>query len=68
MRRRIDVFLFLAMLTALIEGCTTRAWYQNMQSAAIQAYHHQPPPEQTRCEARVNKQDFETYEKQRSRM
>ncbi len=27
-----------------------------------------PPPEQARCEARVNKDDFEFYGKQRSRM
>ena len=62
------VFLFFALFTALIQGCTTRAWYQTMQSAAMQACRHQPPPEQAHCEARVNKEDFETYEKQRSRM
>ena len=63
-----NAILCVVFLTPALQGCTTRAWYQTMQSAAIQACRHQPPPEQARCEARVNQADFESYEKQRSRM
>jgi hypothetical protein len=50
----------------LLQGCTTRAWYDGLQHSARQACLGQPSSEQARCEARLNRQDFDSYEKQRA--
>jgi hypothetical protein len=49
-----------------LQGCTTRAWYDGLQHAAQQACLSQPSSEQARCDARLNRQDFDRYEKQRT--
>lgn len=48
----------------VLAGCTMRAWYDGLQSSAAQACQTQPSSERTRCEARLNKQDYDAYEKQ----
>lgn len=60
---------FVALLTALIlnlSSCTTAAWYEGMKRSAENACRRQPPDESERCLARLNKQSYDDYEKQRS--
>jgi hypothetical protein len=60
-------FLFMVIVAiACLPGCTTRAWYDGMQFSAKQSCERQPPSERERCEARLNKQDYDAYEKQRT--
>jgi hypothetical protein len=64
---KFSLLCFVAMATALLlQGCTTRAWYDGLQHSARQACLSQPSSEQARCEARLNRQDFDSYEKQRA--
>lgn len=59
--------LFIVLVaTQLLAGCTTQAWYYGMQNAAKQTCLRQPASEQERCDARLNKQDYDTYEKNRT--
>lgn len=53
------------VLIITMPGCTIRVWYGGMQAAAKQACLHQPPSEQSNCEARLNKDDFDTYQEKR---
>jgi hypothetical protein len=57
------ILMFAAM--PVLTGCTMRAWYEGLQSSAAQACQTQPSSERMRCEARLNKQDYDSYEKQR---
>jgi hypothetical protein len=66
MPNRFINLLFIVMAGHMLAGCTTRAWYEAMKGKAKQECLHQPPSEQTRCESNLNKEDFETYEKNRS--
>lgn len=59
--------LFIVMMIPMLPGCTTRAWYDGVQATAKQACQRQPPSEQERCESNLNKDDFDTYEKNRTR-
>lgn len=54
------------LLLMCLPGCTTRAWYEGMQNSARTACQQQPSSEQARCEARLNRQDYDAYEKSRS--
>ena len=58
--------LFLVTTVSMVAGCSTRAWYEAMQEKAKQDCLHQPPSEQARCEVNRNKDDFQTYEKNRT--
>jgi hypothetical protein len=60
------LFLCLIPVIACVPGCTARSWYEGMQNAARVACQQQPSSEQARCEARLNQQDYDTYEKNRS--
>jgi hypothetical protein len=51
---------------ACLPGCTARGWYEGMQSSAKIACQQAPSSEQARCEARLNQQDYHTYEKDRA--
>jgi hypothetical protein len=66
MHKHFNLSLFVIFLISTLQACTTRVWYNSVQSAAQQSCRHQPPSEQARCEARLNKDDFDTYEKRRS--
>lgn len=56
--------LMATITTLLLPGCSTRAWYASVQMAAKHACQ-QPSSERERCESRLNRQDFETYQKHR---
>lgn len=64
---KFNAVLLVALAPAVLCGCTAGTVYRTMQAAAWQACMRQPPSEQERCEARINKDDFETYERNRSR-
>jgi hypothetical protein len=66
MPNRFSILLFIVVTGHIVAGCTTRTWYEAMQGKAKQDCLHQPSSEQARCEANLNKADFETYEKHRS--
>ncbi len=59
-------FLLVIVAILLLPGCTMRAWYDGLQNSAVQACQTHPSSEQGRCEARLNKQDYDAYEKQRT--
>jgi hypothetical protein len=65
MRNILKSILLIAMLLSVLPACTTRAWYGSMQSLAKQNCQHRPPAEQSDCEARRYKDDYDTYERQR---
>jgi len=66
MTRHWNRFTRVLLLAACLTGCTTRAWYDGMQNSAKSACQQQPSSEQARCEARLNRQDFDAYEKSRA--
>lgn len=60
---------FLPHLTALVlialPGCSARQWYEGAQTMAKQNCARQAPSEREQCEARISKDDYDSYEKQR---
>lgn len=59
---------FMAMVTAtllLLAGCTTQAWYEGMKQKAINDCNSLAPGERETCLAKVNRQNYERYEKER---
>lgn len=64
MIRPIALFLVLAA-TAQLSGCSNELAYNTLQAAGRQQCLQQPPSEQADCEARLNKDDYATYTKQR---
>jgi hypothetical protein len=66
MPKRVYGFLILLTATAVLAGCTTRAWYEGLQNSAAASCQTQPSSERARCDARLNKQDYDSYEKQRT--
>ncbi len=61
-----QLFFCTGLMLACVTGCSTRAWYGGMQQSAYSACQRQPSSEQARCEARLNRQDYETYVKSRA--
>lgn len=55
-----------ALAFAALSGCTARGFYDGMQGAAKLNCQQQPSSEQARCEARLNQQDYDNYEKNRA--
>jgi hypothetical protein len=68
MMRNLRWFFLSIPFVVCLPGCTARGWYEGMQNSAKVACQQQPSSEQARCEARLNKQDYDTYEKNRSAM
>jgi hypothetical protein len=64
---RLGTILLLALTVLMTPACTTRAWYEGIQATAKQACRREPLSEQERCESRLNKADFEAYQKNRPR-
>lgn len=64
--RRVLVWSLLA--ACMLSGCSTRAWYGSLQSAAQQTCERQPAAARESCEARRHTQDFDTYNAQRKRL
>lgn len=61
--RKMSALLLLVLTIPLLPACSTRAWYQTVQATARQECQRQPAAEQARCEAQLNQDDFERYEK-----
>ncbi|MDD2776431.1 MAG: hypothetical protein PHU06_10785 [Gallionella sp.] len=54
--------LFLAFF---LTGCTTAAWYDGFKQQAENECQRQPADARERCLARVNKQSYEDYQRER---
>lgn len=67
MSKYIRIHVVAALFIALLPGCTTRGWYEGGRTGAQLACQRQPPSEREQCEARLNKDDFDTYQKNRAR-
>jgi hypothetical protein len=58
--------LLASLLTiTLLPGCTARAWYEGSRASAENECRKLPPGGYEDCMARVNRQRYEDYEKQR---
>ena len=57
--------LLLALL--LLPGCAARAWYEGGRAGAENECRRLPPGGYEDCMARVNRQSYEDYEKERQR-
>lgn len=55
----------LILSTPLFSGCTTEMAYRGVRGAAEQACLRQPPSEVARCQERIYRGDYPTYEKNR---
>lgn len=66
MTRKLNALGLSLLLAASLAGCSARAWYGGMQNSARLACQQQPSSEQARCEARLNRQDYDAYEKDRA--
>jgi len=58
-------FLAIALITVL-GGCSTQAWYEGAKVSAENECAKQPPGAAQECRARLNKQNYDQYEKDRS--
>lgn len=56
----------LALVAALIGGCTTQAWYEGMKQSAVNNCDKQPPGARDECLSRVNQKPYDDYEKERA--
>ena len=55
----------LALGACLLVGCTTQAWYEGMNQKTINDCNSLAPGERETCLAKVNRQNYERYEKER---
>lgn len=62
---RLLVPLLLAL--AALPGCTARAWYEDGRAGAENECRKLPPGGYEDCMARVNRQSYEDYDKERRR-
>lgn len=61
------VVLAALLALALLPGCTTRAWYEGARQSAENECRKLPPGGYEDCMARVNRQSYEDYERERQR-
>lgn len=57
--------LLLALI--LLPGCSARAWYEGGRAGAENECRKLPPGGYEDCMARVNRQSYDDYEKERQR-
>jgi hypothetical protein len=58
----------IALLAAtLLPACSSRAWYEGMRASAENECRKLPPGGYEDCMARVNRQSYEDYERERQR-
>jgi hypothetical protein len=57
--------LMLCSTLALLTACSTQNAYVAVQEAGRQQCMQQPPSEQSRCLERLNKDDYDTWQKRR---
>ncbi len=62
---RLSLLLLLALF--VLPGCTARAWYEGGRASAENECRKLPPGGYEDCMARVNRQSYEDYEKERRR-
>ena len=59
--------LILLLALSTLPGCTARAWYEGGRASAENECRKLPPGGYEDCMARVNRQSYENYEKERQR-
>lgn len=59
--------LIALLAAALLPACSSRAWYEGMRASAENECRKLPPGGYEDCMARVNRQSYEDYEKERQR-
>lgn len=55
-----------AALAMLLAGCSTQAWYDGVRMGAESQCAKQPPGADTACRDRLNKKQYDDYERERS--
>jgi len=65
--RQIFLILVIPLISLLLAGCSTRAWYEGARASAESECRRQPPGAYEDCMRRVNRQTYEDYEKERTR-
>lgn len=60
-------FALIVSLLPLLPSCATKDWYEVIQRAAQQRCQQQPETAREECERRLNKEDYESYERNRKR-
>jgi hypothetical protein len=63
---KISACLAWCMAAALLGGCSTQAWYEGVKRSAEIECNKQPAGALESCSARVNRQPYDDYEKERS--
>lgn len=58
--------VYLGVLVMALAGCAAKSIYPAVQEAAKQRCLRQPLSEQADCQARLNKDDYDTYNKKRA--
>ncbi len=61
------LFVPLLLAVATLPGCTARAWYEGGRAGTESECRKLPPGGYEDCMARVNRQSYEDYEKERQR-
>ena len=64
---RLRAVLIALLLLALLPACSSRAWYEGMRASAENECRKLPPGGYEDCMARVNRQSYEEYERERQR-
>ncbi len=64
---RMHLILPLLLTLIALPGCTARAWYEGTRASAENECRKLPPGGYEDCMARVNRQSYEDYEKERQR-
>lgn len=54
------------VVLCLLAGCSTQSWYEGMYRGAENECSRQPASEVAQCKARLNKEKYEAYEKERT--
>ncbi len=62
----IPLFVCLIIAAPLTAGCTTEAWYEGMRRSAENECRMQGGSSPEECLARLNKQSYQQYEKERA--
>ena len=64
---RLRAVLIALLPVALLPACSSRAWYEGMRASAENECRKLPPGGYEDCMARVNRQSYEEYERERQR-
>ena len=67
MRAGTRTVLATLLALALLPACSTRAWYEGLRTGTENECRKLPPGGYEDCMARVNRQSYEDYERERQR-